>query len=379
MQANLARSSAMKALQGGFGASSGMGRGLTARDLGLTSLDLQQRGTEDYERQRVLNYNTRVAGLQADSGQLLANDQTMLERRAGSLLEAGLRIAESDRDQRQGIFNTGLGARLATVDTRRAEEIGTARGLFDTGTNRSSFVLGKNLDNTKAFYDRERGMAATQFNTNIGLASKLFETGVNTAGTLYGTNVNAANSFYNTGVSSLGNVYGTRMQASATGISMRDVAERQKLAAVTQVRSSAAAMIETAAEADYQTRMQKTTSDNAMWGQIIGAAGTLAGGAAGSLAGPAGTVIGSSLGGMGASVLAGQLGAGGSGGAAQGSNQGMSALGAYASAVGGRGGASWSSFGSMGAAQAASPYASSFRTPQTYNYSSSTPPIAGFF
>ena len=360
MQANLARSSAMKSLQGGFGASSGMGRGLTARDLGLTALDLQQRGTDDFERQRALNFQTRVAGLQSDPGQLLANDQTMLERRAGSLLEAGLRIAESDREQRQGIFNTGLGARLATVDTRRSEEVGTARGLFDTGTNRSSFVLGKNLDSTKAFYDRERGMAATQFNTNTGLASKLFETGVNTAGTLYGTNVNAASSFYNTGVSSLGDVYGTRMQASAKGISMRDVAERQKLAGLTQVRSSAAAMIEQAAEADYQTQMQSTASNNAMWGQIIGAAGTLVGGAVGSLAGPVGTMAGATLGGMGASLLAGQLGTGGSGGAAQGSNQGMSAVGAYAGSLGSQPYQKVSSFNSMGAAQAAAPYASSF-------------------
>lgn len=361
VQANLARTSAMRALQGGFGASSEMGRGLSARDLGLTSLDLQQRGMQNYQDQRVMNFNTRVAGLQSDSGQLMANDQTRLERMGGSVLEAGLRIAESDRDTRQNIFDTTLGTRLAASDTRRAEEIGSARGLYDTVNNRNRDTLGMNLINTGAFYDRQRQMDQTSFNTNIGLSSRLFDVGLNTAGSLYGTNVNAASNFYNTNVGSLGNVFGTRMQASGTAISMRDVAERQKLASLTQVRSSAAAMIEQAAEADYQTRMQNASNNNAMWGQIIGAAGTVVGGAVGTMIAPgAGTMIGASLGGMAGGLAAGQLGAGGSGGAAQGSNQAMSAVGAYAGAMGGRGGRSGSSFNSMGAAQAASPYASSF-------------------
>jgi len=38
------RSSAAKALAGGYGASSGLGRSLTARDLGLTSMGIQQQG-----------------------------------------------------------------------------------------------------------------------------------------------------------------------------------------------------------------------------------------------------------------------------------------------------------------------------------------------
>lgn len=361
VQANLARTSAMRALQGGFGASSEMGRGLSARDLGLTSLDLQQRGMQNYQDQRVMNFNTRVAGLQSDSGQLLANDQTRLERMGGSVLESGLRIAESDRNQRQNIFDTSLGTRLAASDTRRAEEIGSARGLYDTAINRNRDILGMNLANTGAFYDRQRQMDRTSFDTNIGLASRLFETGVATAGTLYGTNANSASNFYNTNVGSLGNVFGTRMQASGTAISMRDVAERQKLASMTQVRSSAAAMIEQAAEADYQTRMQNASNNNAMWGQIIGAAGTVVGGAVGTMVAPGvGTMLGASLGGMAGGLAAGQLGAGGSSGAAQGSNQAMSAVGAFSGGIGGRGASAGTTFNSMGAAQSAAPYASSF-------------------
>ena len=361
VQANLARSSAVRALQGGFGASSEMGRGLSARDLGLTSLDLQQQGMKNYQDQRVLNYNTRVAGLQADSGQLLANDQTRLERMGGSILESGLRIAESDRNQRQSIFDTALGARLAASDTRRVEEIGSARGLYDTAVNRSRDTLGMNLTNTGAYYNRERQMAGIRFDTSKALSSRLFETGVATAGTLYGTNVNSASNIYNTNVGSLGNVFGTRMQASATAISMRDVAQRQKLAALTQVRSSAAAMIEQAAEADYQTNLQNTSNNNAMWGQIIGAAGTVVGGAVGTAIAPGvGTMLGASLGGMAGGLAANSLGTGGSGGAAQGSNQAMSAVGAYAGGLGGRGASAGTTFNNLGAAQAAAPYASSF-------------------
>jgi hypothetical protein len=352
----------MRALQGGFGASSEMGRGLTARDLGLTSLDLQQRGTDDFERQRMLNFQTRAAGLQADSGQLLANDQMMLERRGGSLLEAGLRTAESDRNQRQGIADTALGARLSTVDTRRAEDVGTARGLYDTGQNRAASVLGLNLANTRDTFNRDRDMAQRRFDTNAGLSGRLFDVGLNTAGTLYGTNVNAANTFYNTGVNSLGSVFGTRMQASGTAISMRDVAERQKLAAMTQVRSNAAAMIEQAAEADYQQRMASQAANNSMWGSIIGTGATVLGGAVGTaVGGPVGGMVGSTLGGMAGQAAAGSLGYGGSRGGAQGMEQGMSAVGMFSSALGGRQPyQNVSTFGSMGAAQSAAPYASSF-------------------
>lgn len=368
-QANLARSSAMRALQGGFGASSQMGRGLAARDLGLTSLDLQQRGTEDFLNQRTLNFNTRAAGLQADAGQLLANDQTRLERQGGAILEAGLRTAESDRNQRQNIFDTALGARLSASDTRRAEEMGLARGIYDTASNRSRDALGLELTNTSRFYDNERQMDRTRFDTRGTLAGRLFDVGLNTSGTLYGTNVNAASNLYSTNVNALGNVFGTRMQASSTAIDMRDRAERQKLANLTQVRSSAAAMIEQAAEADYQTRMQQAAANNSMWGNIIGTGATVLGGVAGGIAGSvvpgvgtlAGASLGASLGGMAGQAAAGGLGYGGQYGAMMGTNQGMSAVGAFGGALGSRTPyQSVGTFGSLGAAQKAAPYASSF-------------------
>ena len=404
-QANLARSSAMRALQGGFGASSEMGRGLTARDLGLTSLELQRQGMNDFERQRTLNYNTRVAGLQTDATGLLRDNQQILQNRANALLESGLstaqsdrnqrqatldtglRAAESDRNQRQGVFgsvltaadadvarrqgvldtslnaagsdvarlqgvlNTGvtiaesdrnqrqtvfdrtLGSRLANVDTRRAEEVASANNLYNAAMGRGRDMLGMSIANTGDFFNAERSRAQTQFTGNTGLSSRLFDVGLGTAGTLYGTNVNANTAFYNTGVGALGSVFGTRMQASGTAISMRDRAEREKLASLTQVRSNAAAMIEQAAEADYQQNMQAKAANNSMWGSIIGTGATMLGGAVGSFGGPVGTMIGSQLGGMAGQAAAGSLGYGGGYGGSMGANQGMSSMGMVASAL----------------------------------------------
>ena len=424
-QANLARSSAMRALQGGFGASSQMGRGLAARDLGLTSLDLQQRGMQDFERQRTLNYNTRVAGLQTDATGLLRDNQQLLAQRANTTLQAGLNTAESDRNQRQAalgtelgsrtgaaqqllstqqgsldrqlageldtlnrgsvtrqaalgtelasrtgasqqlfnnqqtavtnrlnagldtlgtglgqrqnIFDTALGARLATIDTRTNAELGTAGDLYNSARERARDILGLNMANTSTFADLERARAQQRFNTNAGLSARLFDVGMSTAGSLYGTNVNAASNLYNTNVGALNNVFGTRMQASGTSVAMRDAAERQKLANLTQVRSSAATAIERAAEADYQYRMQQQAANNSMWGNIIGTGATVLGGAIGTaVGGPAGGMLGASLGGMAGTAAAGSLGYGGQYGGMMGTNQGMSSVGMFSSMLGSR-------------------------------------------
>lgn len=341
MQANLSRSSAMRALQGGFGASSEMGRGLSARDLGLTSLDLQQTGMRDNERNRTLNYNTTLqgfAGMQTNAGALLQNDQTLLQNRGNTLLQAGLGVAENDRNQRQVVFDRTLGARLSNVDTRRNEDISAAQALYNSAAGRERDTLGLSLNNTGAFTELERARAGQRFNTTAGLSSRLFDVGLNTAGTLYGTNVNAASNFYTTNVNSLQNVFGTRMTASQRAVDMRDVAQRQKLSSLTQVRSSAAAMIEQAAEADYQQRMQQQAANNSMWGSIIGTGATIAGGLIGTaVGGPAGGMIGSSLGGMAGQAAAGSLGYGGGQGGAMGTNQGMSSMGAVASILAGSG------------------------------------------
>lgn len=218
VQANLARSSAMRALQGGFGAGSEMGRGLSARDLGLTSLDLMKQGSELNDAQRRLNFATRVQGVAegagANAGQMLANDQTLRRNQAADLLQA-----ETDRnraffDVGQRSLATELEARgrtalnyldqsrTALTERQRAEldqlnKVGDtrqaaflqgrqdARGIFDRLGRSQDLVLGSNLatirygaertDNT--FNTALAGNLAninTRTTQNLGIAREVF-------------------------------------------------------------------------------------------------------------------------------------------------------------------------------------------------------------
>lgn len=327
-QANLARTSAMRALQGGFGASSQMGRGLAARDLGLTALDLQQQGLANSNAQRQLNYQTRVAGLQTDAVPLFSDTR-----------------------------NTVLASRLAAVDTRRAQELGLADRLYGTQVARSQNLLGTNIGQTNLFYDQERARENQKFTTGTGLAGRIFDVNLARANTIYGTDVNAAGNLYSTGVNAAGNVFGTKLQAEANRATAIDRAETNKLAAMTGVRSQAAAQIENAAEATYQARMQQAASQNAGLGSIIGAGASVLGAVVGNAVAPGiGGMIGGTLGGMAGQFGASQLGYGGGYGGAQGVNLGMTAMGALSSSLGGRP----ASFYSQNAATAAAPYAGSF-------------------
>lgn len=209
MQANLARSGAMRALQGGFGASSQMGRGLVARDLGLTSLQLQQQGLQDFDRQRRLNFVTRAAGLQANAGALLADNQAAMRQRAATNYEVGINVAESDRNQRSDAFNRVYGT-----------NVGVAGNIFSTGASRigqttdmmantAGRVFGANVEargmGFEALNDARKSFAATRVNAlqnqwaaesaqaasnqsnRNALFGNLLQTGATIAGTVAGS------------------------------------------------------------------------------------------------------------------------------------------------------------------------------------------------
>lgn len=219
VQANVARSGAMRALQGGFGASSQMGRGLVARDLGLTSLQLQQQGLQDFDRQRRLNFDTRVAGLQADAGALLADNQSALRQRALTNYEVGINVAESDRNQRGDAFNRVYGT-----------NVGAAGDIFATGANR----IGQNMQLLGNTADRVFGANTQARMTGF---EALTNARGNAAATTVGGMVNnwaaqnswaAANqsnqnaltgSLINTGASILGNIAGSFGGGSGSSLS----------------------------------------------------------------------------------------------------------------------------------------------------------------
>lgn len=77
VQAQIQNSTAFQALQGGYGGS-GMAHALTARDLGLTSLQLQQQGGQQLGQQQQLAQQLNPSNLQTSS--LFYSPQTILSR-----------------------------------------------------------------------------------------------------------------------------------------------------------------------------------------------------------------------------------------------------------------------------------------------------------
>jgi hypothetical protein len=296
VQANLARSSAMKALQGGFGASSEMGRGLAARDLGLTSLNLQQQGFKDYEAQRRLNYDTRVSGTDVSSAGLLQNDQRLLSERARSGLDAGIRVAEVDLGQRQGVADKTFGTKLTMADTRRNEEVNLARGLYTSESGRSRDVLGMEIGNLVDFNNRERGLQDLRFNTNTGLSKEIFKTRQGNTGTMTGIYTNAASGFYNTGVMGRTNVYGQNVNALGTATNLKAGAESQRLANNTQARTRATATSMEILDRRYQYDMNEWAKPKGWFENMV--QGASIGASEGSAFGPWGTAGGAIFGGI---------------------------------------------------------------------------------
>jgi hypothetical protein len=277
VQANLSRSSAMRALQGGFGASSEMGRGLTARDLGMTSLDLQQRGAALNESQRMLNYNTRVAGLQADAGAFMRDNQQMLSEQGRTLLGSQLQTAESDRNQRFGALERGFLTQADNVGSRRDAAVGLARDIYGTRTNVAGTALNENLSNLGDIYSNRYQTVGNIFNTRTALGEQLFKTGIGLSSDMYSSAVNASSDFYGTNVNVAGNIFGTTSAASTNAANLRAQAERDRLDAMTRARGAAAGTMAAAAQQDLLNNQQNTASNNAMWGSLANTGASLAG------------------------------------------------------------------------------------------------------
>ena len=359
VQANLARSSAMRALQGGFGASSEMGRGLAARDLGLTSLDLQQRGAQDFERQRALNYNTRVAGLQADAGQLLAQDQAMLQRRGDTLLDAGLRTSESDRNFRGDAATRILGGALAREDTLRQDRVNQANNLFGSQRGTAVGVLGATIDNQNQRTARQAGLMATQFGTRAGLAGNIYGTNLANLRQQYSTDANTAGTLYSTGVNAAAATRAARGSAAASTAST-DINTRGNIFnTISGLRANQAATMTNAYHNQYMMDLRLAQERNAGAGAMFGMGGSVGGGligaAIGSVVPGIGTAIGASLGsaigGAGGTMAGSSLGYGGTSGGMLGAQQGSSMMGFLSGGFGGGSG-----FGSLFGGGQASPY-----------------------
>jgi hypothetical protein len=375
VQANLARSSAMRALQGGFGASSEMGRGLAARDLGLTSLDLQRQGAALNESQRMLNYNTRVAGLQADAGQFLAQDQAMLQRRGENLLDARMRSAESDRNFRGDAASRILGGALAREDTLRQDRINQAGTIFGSQRATAANASDATLANLNQRTARQAGLMATEFGTRAGLAGDIYTSGNNRMNQQLATRANLYGDLFTTGVNTAATTRAAKGSAAAT-VAGQDIDTRTGVFdRVSSLRANQAATMAQAYQNEYMQNLKLAGERNSGIGAMFGMGGSMAGGIAGAAIGSivpgigtaVGGMIGSSLGGMAGTTAAGSLGYGGTTGGAMGAQQGSSMMGFLSGGFGGGSG-----FGSLfgGGSQFKAPSGWTPSQGSWFNYSS---------
>lgn len=284
---NLARSAAFRALGGGFSGSQ-MQRNLEARDLGLTAMELQNRGLSSFATERQRRFDTEVAGLQSDPTALLRDNQAMRQAQANTRLNTAMQTAESDRNQRQNALGTVFGSNLTRIDTRRADELNLGLNLANSASNRARETAGMDVTNLSNFYGNRRNLMGTQFNTGLNAAGRLFDVGLNTASSLYGTNVNATTDFFRTNANALGNVYATRVNAASQAAQMNANAQNAAAANLAAVRAGANAQIERAYQQDALLANQQVANNNQMWGSIFNMGSTLLGGFMGGMGGMGG-------------------------------------------------------------------------------------------
>lgn len=138
VQGNVGRTAGFNALQSGVGGGSGLGRNLTARDLGLTSMQLQQQGTAQAQSLGQQQYGMEVAGLLTNpnaiynssgvnSGQAM-NAGALGTNIAATGLQTGLQGGLSTQGTNFGglmnlygnVFNTGVGANQSVMNAEDA-------------------------------------------------------------------------------------------------------------------------------------------------------------------------------------------------------------------------------------------------------------------
>jgi hypothetical protein len=289
VQANLARSGAFKALSGGFGAGGEMGRNLQARDLGLTSLDLQQQGAAQYDAQRRLNYETRVAGTEVNPFDV----SRQMQDAAGNLLSSRIGVAESDRNQRLGAVQDASQQRLGNMDSIFSSDWNAANALreqdmtlagtrSDQRRDTALRATGMRIGATQDMYNNSWGLADTIFNAQVGKAGQTFSTGTSLASDIYKTNVGGTGKVFDTRVGVGGQIYSTRSDAAVQAAQMAAAYEQAALQAQSTAAGNVAgtmANIPMQQMANSQARGAQTAQ---MWGSALSAGASLAGSFLGS-------------------------------------------------------------------------------------------------
>jgi hypothetical protein len=182
VQASLARSSAFGALQSGIRGGSGLGRNLAARDLGLTSLQLSQQGTQNFQSLANNQFNMGVAGLQSTGANVMQNygvnsgqamnaagvglsyaAQGLATGLQGQLATQGMGLS-SNMGMYGNIYNTGYNAELAAMQANN-NALGVGLGTNANAIN-SRFQSQMNIENQQAMAQAANYNAQTQYITS---------------------------------------------------------------------------------------------------------------------------------------------------------------------------------------------------------------------
>lgn len=245
VQANLAKTAAMQALGGGFSGGA-MQRNLEARDLGLTSLDLMNQGTEMYDAQRRLNYDTRVAGTQVNPFDVMQNNGLSTQQALATAGDNAARTQQSriaSAEIGAGAINARLGAEGQTyqnaleagrLGTMAASDVrtGAYTNIFDTrGRDIADIYNQQRSDSLQRFSSRndvlntnlgtQLSLAEANRNVRMGAISEASNQRLQTYDSLFGSQLSTANAIREQDLTLLGQLSDQARDANIRSTGMR--------------------------------------------------------------------------------------------------------------------------------------------------------------
>ncbi len=168
VQAQIANSSAYQALRGGYGPSSGLANSNQARNLGLTSLQLQQQGAGNLQQQ--LGQTQQLNPSNVMSSQLFYSPQTVLSRADQSALinnqianqnqQIGFQnqLTQAQGSPFQQFLNNSLGSLIQNGGNTLTNGFGSGFGQSGGGNSFWSGSSGNNFGGGSSFIEQLLGL-----------------------------------------------------------------------------------------------------------------------------------------------------------------------------------------------------------------------------
>lgn len=193
---NIQRASAQTALTGGFGADSGQGRNLSARDFGLTSMQLQQQGAGEAGRNAVLAASLNpvsAASILGTAQDYTARYDQYNVLNSGRQNQAAQDAAGVQNANSQAQYQAGLAgvqaAGISPVGNSVASGVGTLASLYGAYSGGAGGSGGAN------YY----GVGNTGYNTNGYYATPSAANAAYGQGANLGYTPGVGGGYYNTG------------------------------------------------------------------------------------------------------------------------------------------------------------------------------------